>query len=170
MFLKGFLEAIGVAVVVGAYLASNAVVVVVGLYYLVTAGHVVTDWSGALTTQHGNVFVMIGVALLIFPELALGLSGSGTGVAVMQHVKGDPDDTEARPVGRIRDTKSCSPRPLVRSGAAAAAAHVGQAIQARRRLGGAGSVRLGGCSVAAIDLLPMCGSPGSGRHGTAGSA
>jgi hypothetical protein len=106
VFLKGFLEAIGVAVaLVGTYLALNAVVVVVGLYHVVTAGHVVTDWSGALTSQHGNVFVMIGVALLVFPKLALGLSGFETGAAVRPHIKGDPDDTEARPVGRIRDTK-----------------------------------------------------------------
>ncbi|MFF8935246.1 amino acid transporter [Streptomyces paradoxus] len=106
VFLKGFLEAIGVAVaLVGAYLALNVVVVVVGLYHVITAGHVVTDWSSALTTQHSNVFAMIGVALLVFPKLALGLSGFETGVAVMPHVKGEPDDTEARPAGRIRDTK-----------------------------------------------------------------
>ncbi|MEU0895228.1 amino acid transporter [Streptomyces massasporeus] len=106
VFLKGFLEAIGVAVaLVGAYLALNAVVVAVGLYHVITAGHVITDWSSALTTQHSNVFAMIGVALLVFPKLALGLSGFETGVAVMPHVQGDPDDTEARPTGRIRDTK-----------------------------------------------------------------
>uniref|UniRef100_UPI000A3842B7 APC family permease n=1 Tax=Streptomyces africanus TaxID=231024 RepID=UPI000A3842B7 len=106
VFLKGFLEAIGVAVaLVGAYLALNVVVVVAGVYHVVTAGHVVTDWAGALTTQHGNVLVMVGVALLVFPKLALGLSGFETGVAVMPHVKGDPDDTEERPAGRIRDTK-----------------------------------------------------------------
>ncbi|MET9833638.1 amino acid transporter [Streptomyces sp. NPDC006385] len=106
VFLKGFLEAIGVAVaLVASYLLLNAVVVVVGLYHVLTEGHVVTDWSNALTTEHGNVFVMIGVALIVFPKLALGLSGFETGVAVMPHVKGDPGDTEDRPLGRIRDTK-----------------------------------------------------------------
>lgn len=106
VFMKGFLEAIGVAVaLVGLYLALNVVVVVVGLWHVATAGHVVTDWSNALTTQHGNVLVMVGVALLVFPKLALGLSGFETGVAVMPHVKGDPSDTEERPAGRIRDTK-----------------------------------------------------------------
>jgi hypothetical protein len=106
VFLKGFLEAIGVAVaLVGLYLGLNAVVVAVGLYHVLTEGHVVTDWSSALTAEHGNVFVMIGVALIVFPKLALGLSGFETGVAVMPHVKGDPDDTEERPTGRIRDTK-----------------------------------------------------------------
>ncbi|MBE8470931.1 APC family permease [Streptomyces justiciae] len=106
VFLKGFLEAIGVAVaLVGIYLALNVVVVIVGLWHVVTAGHVVTDWSSALTAEHGNVFVMIGVALVVFPKLALGLSGFETGVAVMPHVKGDPGETEENPAGRIRDTK-----------------------------------------------------------------
>ncbi|MFB7113892.1 amino acid transporter [Streptomyces sp. NPDC056291] len=106
VFLKGFVEAIGVAfALVGIYLALNAVVVAVGLWHVLTAGHVVTDWTGALTAQHGNVFLMVGVALLVFPKLALGLSGFETGVAVMPHVRGDPDDTEERPTGRIRDTR-----------------------------------------------------------------
>lgn len=106
VFLKGFLEAIGVAVaLVGVYLALNAVVVVTGLWHVATEGHVVTDWSTALTAEHGNVFAMIGVALLVFPKLALGLSGFETGVAVMPHVEGDPGDTEEKPTGRIRGTK-----------------------------------------------------------------
>ncbi|BCM64859.1 MULTISPECIES: APC family permease [Streptomyces] len=106
VFLKGFLEAIGVAVaLVGIYLALNAVVVVVGLFHVATEGHVVTDWSNALTAEHGNVLVMVGMALLVFPKLALGLSGFETGVAVMPHVKGDAGDTQEHPKGRIRDTK-----------------------------------------------------------------
>ncbi|MFD7326309.1 amino acid transporter [Streptomyces sp. NPDC059875] len=106
VFLKGFLEAIGVAVaLVAVYLALNAVVVVTGLWHVATEGHVVTDWTAALTTEHGNVFAMIGVALLVFPKLALGLSGFETGVAVMPHVEGEPGDTEEKPAGRIRGTK-----------------------------------------------------------------
>ncbi|MCQ8831586.1 amino acid transporter [Streptomyces malaysiensis] len=106
VFLKGFLEAIGVAVaLVGVYLALNAVVVVVGLWHVATAGHVVTDWSAALTAEHGNALAMVGVALVVFPKLALGLSGFETGVAVMPHVKGDDSDSEEKPAGRIRNTK-----------------------------------------------------------------
>ncbi|MET8183441.1 amino acid transporter [Streptomyces sp. NPDC005336] len=106
VFLKGFMEAIGVAVVlVGIYLALNAVVVVVGLWHVATASHVVTDWSQALTAEHGNPLVMVGLALVVFPKLALGLSGFETGVAVMPHVDGGPGDTEERPTGRIRDTR-----------------------------------------------------------------
>lgn len=106
VFLKGFLEAIGVAVVlVGIYLTLNVVVVVSGLWHVATATHVVTDWTSALTTEHGNVLAMVGIALLVFPKLALGLSGFETGVAVMPHVSGDPGDTEEKPTGRIRGTK-----------------------------------------------------------------
>ena len=48
---------------------------------------------------------MLAAAMIVFPKLALGLSGFETGVAVMPLVKGDPGDTEERPLGRIRNTK-----------------------------------------------------------------
>jgi hypothetical protein len=48
---------------------------------------------------------MVAVALLVFPKLALGLSGFETGVAVMPLIQGDETDTEERPEGRIRDTR-----------------------------------------------------------------
>ncbi|MER7680119.1 amino acid transporter [Streptomyces sp. NPDC096934] len=106
VFLKGFLEAIGVAVVlVGIYLGLNVVVAVTGLWHVLAEEHVITDWGRALTAEHGDAFAMIGVALLVFPKLALGLSGFETGVAVMPHVEGDPGDTDAKPAGRIRGTK-----------------------------------------------------------------
>ncbi|MET8132082.1 amino acid transporter [Streptomyces sp. NPDC005251] len=106
VFLKGFLEAIGVAVVlVGIYLALNVVVAVSGLWEVITHEHLVTDWTTALTAEHGNVLAMIGVSLLVFPKLALGLSGFETGVAVMPHVEGEASDTEEKPTGRIRGAK-----------------------------------------------------------------
>ncbi|MGW7608285.1 amino acid transporter [Streptomyces sp. NPDC054766] len=106
VFLKGFLEAIGVAVVlVGIYLGLNVVVAASGIWQVITHEYVVTDWTTALTAEHGNVFAMIGVSLLVFPKLALGLSGFETGVAVMPHVEGDPGDTEQKPAGRIRGAK-----------------------------------------------------------------
>ncbi|MCZ2830521.1 amino acid transporter [Modestobacter sp. VKM Ac-2986] len=106
VFLRGFSEAIGVAVgLVGVYLGLNLVVVVVGAWEIATHGSVVTDWTTALTTQHSNPLMAIAVALIVFPRLALGLSGFETGVAVMPLVQGDPGDTEERPTGRIRDTR-----------------------------------------------------------------
>lgn len=106
VFLRGFLDAIGTAVVlVGIYLSLNGILVLVGWWHVVTEGHVVTDWSSALSADHGNVFVLIGMALVVFPKLALGLSGFETGVAVMPHVRGAATDTEKSPAGRIRQTK-----------------------------------------------------------------
>jgi hypothetical protein len=49
--------------------------------------------------------MMGAMALLLFPKLALGLSGFETGVAVMPLVRGDHADTDDAPVGRIRNTK-----------------------------------------------------------------
>ncbi|MFI8458261.1 amino acid transporter [Kitasatospora sp. NPDC085464] len=106
VFLKGFSEAIGLAVfLVAVYLALNVVVVVNGLWHVLKSPHLVTDWTDALTAEHGNVIAMIGVALIVFPKLALGLSGFETGVAVMPHIEGDPEDTEEKPTGRIRGAR-----------------------------------------------------------------
>jgi hypothetical protein len=99
VFLKGFTEAIGIAVgLVGVYLVLNVVVVGDGLWRVLSHPHLVGDWTDALTAQHGNPVLMIGIALLVFPKLALGLSGFETGVAVMPHIKGDLS-------GRIRGAK-----------------------------------------------------------------
>jgi hypothetical protein len=106
IFLKGFKEAIGIAVVlVALYLLLNFVVVVRGLYELATHPVHLPDWKNALFAAHGSPFRMIGVALLLFPKLALGLSGFETGVAVMPLVKGDESDTHENPAGRIRNTR-----------------------------------------------------------------
>ena len=106
VFLRGFTEAIGIAVVlVGVYLALNVVVIAVSIWHVVADPSVVTDWTTALTTQHGDPLMIVALSLLVFPKLALGMSGFETGVAVMTHVQGDPGETEADPAGRIRGTK-----------------------------------------------------------------
>jgi hypothetical protein len=103
VFLRGFKEAIGIAVVlVGIYLALNLVVVTVALAHVVAHPHVVADWRALLAVQHPNPVGIAVVALLVFPKLALGLSGFETGVAVMPLIKGRPTDTAERPEGRIR--------------------------------------------------------------------
>ena len=48
---------------------------------------------------------MIGVSLLVFPRLALGLSGFETGVSMMPLVRGDAEDDPERPEGRIRNSR-----------------------------------------------------------------
>ena len=106
VFLKGFAEAIGIAVaLVGVYLTLNAVVVVVALAHILGHPAVVGNWTAALTGKYDNPLVMVGVALIVFPKLALDLSGFETGVAVMPLVKGADTDTEADPAGRIAGTR-----------------------------------------------------------------
>ena len=94
VFLRGFQEAIGVAVIlVAVYLSLNVVVIAVAFVQVAAEPYLWSDWETALTQQHGSPLVIVGIALLVFPKLALGLSGFETGVAVMPHINGDPDDT-----------------------------------------------------------------------------
>lgn len=106
VFLKGFREAIGLAVgIVVLYLALNIVVIAWGFMEIFQHPEYFSRWTNALTARHGSVWTMLAVALLLFPKLALGLSGFETGVAVMPLVAGRPDDDPERPAGRIRNTQ-----------------------------------------------------------------
>src|SRR5678810_285506 len=87
IFLRGFKEAIGIAVVlVAVYLLMNAIVISVSWYQLLTHPFHFPEWKHALF-QHprvqGNSWMILFVSLMLFPKLALGLSGFETGVAVM---------------------------------------------------------------------------------------
>jgi hypothetical protein len=89
VFLRGFTEAISVAVaLVAIYLGLNIVVITVAFQHVIAAPYLWSDWTAALTQQHGSPLVVVGIALLVFPKLALGLSGFETGVAVMPHIHG----------------------------------------------------------------------------------
>ena len=106
VFLRGFGEAIGIAVVlVVAYIGLSAVVVANGFWHIFQNPGTFTDWTAAVTDAHASPLAVLGASLLVFPALALGLSGFETGVVVMPLVKGDPDDTAAKPTGRIRNAK-----------------------------------------------------------------
>ena len=100
VFLKGFQEAIGIAgVLVGIYLGLNLVVTVVGLWQVFEHPQIIRNWTSAIFVQHGNPLSMLGLSLVLFPKLALGLSGFETGVAVMPLIEG------SEPEGRIRNTR-----------------------------------------------------------------
>jgi hypothetical protein len=109
IFLKGFKEAIGLAVaLVAIYLLFNLVVVSVGIYEVITHPQALPAWKEAIFAMpevRGNPLLILGLSLIWFPKLALGLSGFETGVAVMPLVKGDPGDDPKRPAGRIRNTR-----------------------------------------------------------------
>ena len=105
VFLRGFTEAIGVAVaLVVAYLALNVVVIAVAFAHVLEHPHVVGDWTTAMTAQHGDPLMIVAVAVLVFPKLALGMSGFETGVAVMPHIDGS-GDADGELAGRIHGTK-----------------------------------------------------------------
>jgi len=106
VFLRGFGEAISLAVVlVVAYLGLNLVVIGVSLHHIWAHPELLVNWKNVLFAQHANPLAMLLMAMLLFPKLALGLSGFETGVAVMPLVRGDDTDTEQAPLGRIRNTK-----------------------------------------------------------------
>ncbi len=121
MFLRGFKEVIGLAVVIVIfYLFLNVLVIGSSLQFL--ANHpqyfedwleklkdpalwFPTEWQRAHMPSFGKLPGFFGLALtclLLFPKLALGLSGFETGVAIMPLIKGGKNDTIE---GRIRSAR-----------------------------------------------------------------
>lgn len=117
-FMRGFREVIGLAVViVGLYLALNTIVLSAGALYLfehpenfqhlldnVNAG----NWylhESERPLEGTSALVLLAICVIIFPKLALGLSGFETGVAVMPLVRGGVQDTAEHPTGRIANTR-----------------------------------------------------------------
>jgi hypothetical protein len=102
VFLRGFREVIGLAVaIVGSYLLLNALIIGSGLAYLATHPGLLLGWYDKVASglwelpasplpgrQDG--WAVLLVCLLLFPKLALGLSGFETGVAVMPLIRGRP--------------------------------------------------------------------------------
>ncbi len=90
IFMMGFKEAIGVAVVlVALYLSLNLVVTAIALRRIFAHPELIPHWKNALFAAHGSPWAMLGISLLLFPKLALGLSGFETGVAVMPLIKAE---------------------------------------------------------------------------------
>ena len=116
MFFRGFREVIGFAVVIVAiYLVMNAIVIGAGVSYLIKHPELIEAWWASVTAGdwrlenpplagHGLLTIAL-VSVLLFPKMALGLSGFETGVAVMPLVKGDSHDDPSEPLGRIRNTR-----------------------------------------------------------------
>ena len=111
VFLKGFNEAIGLAAVAAVpYLALNLVVLGRGLLEVIANPALLADWRSALAAQ-GNFPLLMAGALLVFPKLALGLSGFETGVSVMPLIDGGEADrgysprSGGAPMGRVTNTR-----------------------------------------------------------------
>ena len=83
----------------------NLVVVAVGFYQIAADPATLSEWTSNLFATYPGPAAMAGVSVLVFPQLALGLSGFETGVSMMPLVRGDEDDDPHRPEGRIRNTR-----------------------------------------------------------------
>ena len=109
IFLKGFQEAIWLAVaLVMLYVALNAALLGQELWTLLHHPEWLAAWRVNLFQQHSSPWTMVGFSLLLFPKLALGLSGFETGVAMMPLVRG-LDGPDVSPVddlqARIQNTR-----------------------------------------------------------------
>lgn len=107
VFLRGFKEAIGFAMAVSVpYIALNLVVAVASFIEIARHPDLLDRWSAeALLSGGGSWASVFAVSALVFPKLALGLSGFETGVSVMPLIS-DTGRTETGPVpnGRIAAT------------------------------------------------------------------
>lgn len=93
VFLKGFNEAIGIAVgIVAAYLILNFITIGTGFYEIFVHPDVFGNWKAAVWSHPavgGSFIWIIFASVFYFPKLALGLSGFETGVVVMPLIKSD---------------------------------------------------------------------------------
>lgn len=105
IFLKGFKEAIGIALaLVIVYLGLSGVVLARSFIEIFNHPEVWGNWLHNVFANN-NILYILGMSFLLFPQLALGLSGFETGVLVMPQIKGDASDTIKNPAGRIRNAK-----------------------------------------------------------------
>jgi hypothetical protein len=106
VFLKGFKEAIGIAVVlVIGYIGLSLVVIGQGFVLIAQDPSLISNWTGRIALDYSTPAAVLVAALLVFPKLALGLSGFETGVVVMPLVRGKTGDDPAHPKGRIQNSR-----------------------------------------------------------------
>src|SRR5262249_15135618 len=105
VFLKGFREAINIAVfLVAAYLVLNAIVTVRAFIEVVRHPATIEQWMAAASAQHPHWLGILAICLLLFPRLALGLSEFETGVAVMPLISGSTVEARVRNTRKLLAT------------------------------------------------------------------
>src|SRR5262245_35448673 len=111
VFLRGFSEAIGLATAAAVpYLVLNLIVLGRGAVEVMLHPELLAGWRSALDAK-GSFPLLIAGAVLVFPKLALGLSGFETGVSVMPLIDGGDADrgysprTGRAPMGRVGSTR-----------------------------------------------------------------
>jgi hypothetical protein len=108
VFIKGFSEAIYVSMGLAIpYILLTAVVAGRGFMEVLAKPELLSNWTSALNL-HGSWHGLVLASLIVYPKLALGLSGFETGVMVMAQVKGkkaDYDEGQTVPLGRVKNTR-----------------------------------------------------------------
>lgn len=109
VFLKGFNEAIGIAVVIVAvFIVLNTITIGYCLHLIFfVKPEIFTNWQHLVWTApnvNGSILWLAAAALFVFPKLALGLSGFETGVVVMPLIKGSDNDDGESPKPHLSDT------------------------------------------------------------------
>jgi hypothetical protein len=108
VFLRGFREAINIAVVlVATYLLLNAVVTIRAGIEVLHHPLRVDIWKNEALAQHPHWLGIVAICLLLFPRLALGLSGFETGVAVMPLIRGESIEARIRNTRKLLVTAAC---------------------------------------------------------------
>jgi hypothetical protein len=108
IFLMGFHEAINIAVfLVATYLLLNAVVTVRAGIEVLRHPLRIEIWKNEALAQHPNWLGIVAICLLLFPRLALGLSGFETGVAVMPLIRGESLEERIRNTRKLLVTAAC---------------------------------------------------------------
>jgi hypothetical protein len=103
VFILGFREAIKVSFwLVVLYLGVNVIAIYAILQHLGAHPSVINDWLLHLKVQYPSAWQMLATSFLVFPQLALGLSGFETGVAVMPSVRTQHEDDIGE---RVRNTR-----------------------------------------------------------------
>lgn len=122
VFLKGFKEAIGLAMLIAIpYIVMNYIVIGMGIAKIDAHPELLAAWWSKIShfdaagmrtmlnqidpihaldpvnwIQGSGPAVLISVCLLVFPKLALGMSGFETGVSVMPHVRAKTPEERVR--------------------------------------------------------------------------
>jgi hypothetical protein len=101
--------------VVGVYLLLTGVVLASSLLHLSDQPHLFQHWLDQVRNRHGNavpghsllslLWALLPLALLTFPQTALGLSGFELSMTNAPLVRGSAGDDPHQPRGRIRNTR-----------------------------------------------------------------
>ncbi|MCK6550706.1 hypothetical protein L6R52_33020, partial [Myxococcota bacterium] len=105
-FLGGFRRAVSWAMLVAIpYVLLNGVVLARCFVEVFEHPRLVDRWQSAVASTGDTTAIFVATAL-VFPKLALGLSGFETSLSIMPQVKGGPnDDAETPPRGRVAATR-----------------------------------------------------------------